>query len=341
MNLTLPAKSLGATCILLILAFCPMSLFSNEKESDVINIYEDGKQAMVHGNYYQANEIFEKALIELKTNGLDQPLLEAKILVLVSECSALLKDLNSERQYIQRALKLYEKHLGVNSLEYATTIHDMALTFGEMGKYEEALDMLFTSLNVFKNDSSDLHNSAHAYNYSAIGWVYRASNDYKNAEFYLKEALRYVRMDNGNLYSRESGIRHILGYTLMYGKKPEQGLEHLQIGKELRAAEFGTDHPKYYESCIKLAECFYYLKEYQKANKQIQEVIDKLKLSDDPENLSRPRSDSLKQWSNLMYSYVVKTNIYNQQFGKIRIFTMQIPLCNLIYPPLIFFTKYY
>ncbi|MEM9549176.1 MAG: CHAT domain-containing tetratricopeptide repeat protein, partial [Bacteroidota bacterium] len=301
--------AMGITGILFIFSTC--TTIAQENDTTYFwKLYESGQAKCIASNFYQAKVELENALLELRQSTYQDYNLEARILTDIAWAYAGMRDNVTENIYIEAALQLYAENLPLESEDYAAALHDMALTQGERGNYEYAIELLDSSNVIFKKYVPEFTFAGQVSNLVSLGWMYRERGDYSKAIDALKNALDLVQKEGGDHYTDLGTVEHILGYTLMYNDNLEEAILHLLNGKRARRNFLGTTHPKYYQSHQKIAECYTYLEDYEKAQFHLDTIINALHSKSNMVQTAEVQLDSIKSWYTLLQTYVAKGNIY-------------------------------
>ncbi len=300
-------------CILLL--SCNTNLQGQEQDSSYFwQRYVEGRNRCEASDFYNARVILEQTLSEVKENNYKDYKLEAKILTDIAWAYAGLRDNVTENIYIEAALRIFVENLTLESEEYATALHDMALTQGDRGNFEYAKELIDSSTVIFRKHLPDLYPSGKAANLLALGWLYRAWGKYDKAVAALKDAAQYVVLEGGDTYTNIGTVNHILGYTLMYNGQSTDALPLLLAGKKYREENLGITHPKYHQSHQKIAECYSYLGRYENAQLHLDTIIASLHTKAENESGHEMQLDSIKSWYTLLQTYVTKGNIYLRKY---------------------------
>ena len=165
-----------------------------------------------HGDYIQALEWYEKALVvDEKTLGLEHPDTAATYnnIALVYQSQG---DYSRALGWYERALVIYEKNLGLEHTNTATTYNNIASVYKSHGDYSRALEWYEKVLVIYeKNPGLEHHDAATTYN--NIASVYKSQGDYSRAlEWYgkamviVEKTLDFEHPHTAAIYNNIAGV---------------------------------------------------------------------------------------------------------------------------------------
>lgn len=165
----------------------------------------------------------------------------ANIYSIVADFVYTLGEYGKSKEYVENAIKIYQKSYPNNKAEIAYFIHQLGMTYRALGEYEYSRRYLYKALklkrDLYKNDNLEV-----AYTLYQIGKTYRATEDYNLSKKYLDESL--------NIRERLLPKKHLeIAHTYHQLAKTHRKLGNYKIAEKLlledlkiKKQNLGEDH---------------------------------------------------------------------------------------------------
>lgn len=270
------------------------------------------------GYYDSAETYFLQSLPILETK---KSYPTAKLMVLYSNIGAVYNSTGRFAEALQITQKAIDKQKGKLQL-FEAPYNTKANTFYYMGKYEEAIQLYETSIDLFKkiNDPDNPHIAMY---YNNLGNVYRDQSNYLEAERFYRLSLdiRKKKLHPKHPLLAESMMN--LSSTYFYQGNYEKALELQQKTIAIQEEVLQPRHPnllKSYENIsiyFQNSGLFQQALDYQQKNLKLKEEVlglDHPDLADTHNNLGFSYQ-GLQQYDKALEHQLIAANIYEKHLG--------------------------
>lgn len=213
------------------------------------------------GDYEKAEKMYFRALE--KQSRAQNPREYANTVVNLSQLYTLTGDYERALQYQQEGIETLAEVLGSHHLDYAAAYTTKAFLEVAMGKYPEAIASLQQTLSI-QQATDDKHPETVS-TFMLLGKAYLLSQDYKNAEVTLKDAMHRAETLLGKQHDQYAEILYLLG--MLYHQKGNLSKAVDYYSQSLAAYQslYSDEHPKYVTALNNLGELYQAHKQYAKA----------------------------------------------------------------------------
>jgi serine/threonine protein kinase/tetratricopeptide (TPR) repeat protein len=227
----------------------------------------------------------------------NQPLIEARLRMTLGQSFWYLGEAKIAADQFQAARTLYTRHLGPDHPETLRSMHNLARSYHDLGRYAEALELKEETLALFKarlgpdhlDTLTNMHNLA--VTYSALG---RHADALKLDE----ETLAGLKAKLGPDHPETLRSMHNLAVSYRTLGRGADALKLFEKTLALRKARLGPDHPDTLGTIDDLANSYHALGRYPDALKLHQETLALRKARLGPDH-----PETLRSRNNLAVSY--------------------------------------
>lgn len=149
-------------------------------------------------------------------------------------------------------------------LEYANILSNLGVLKYRMQKFEQAESLLLRTINILQGKFESDH-PTFVLCKANLANIYRATGDFLKAEVLLLEILSMIDQSKGKNNYHYANALHNLG--ILYDEKGDQNTALLKCKEslEIRVRIFGRDHPYCADSYEALADIYFHMGEFRKA----------------------------------------------------------------------------
>ena len=213
------------------------------------------------GDYKKAEEIYFQA-IEKQSKKLN-PREYANTVINIGQLYTLTGDYERALQYQQEGIETLAEIVGTHHMDYAAAISTKAFLEVATGKYSDAIASLLKTLSI-QQAIDDKHPETVS-TIMLLGKAYLLSQDYKNAEATLKDAIHKAETLLGKQHDHYAEVLYLIG--MLYHQKDNLSKAEDYYYQSLTAYKslYSKDHPKYVTALNSLGELYQTHKQYAKA----------------------------------------------------------------------------
>ena len=195
------------------------------------------------GRDVKVYDVLKKASSDVETDLKNQPQIEAEIRRTLGLTFMNLGEFDQAKIHLDKALNLDEKIYGKQSKETAQNLHDLALYYHWIGKYELADSIYGISLNIFRSSLKE-PNQGFSDCLDDYGILKNDLGDYNGAEKLIREALTISENINGKESYDVASILNNLALTLHYLKNLKEAEKYYLQSLDLRIKLMGENRPE-------------------------------------------------------------------------------------------------
>jgi len=205
------------------------------------------------GRYTEARDLVQKSLkVEEEVYGKEDNLFVAK----AQDCLGNIYRQDGRYQealdVISKALAMQKNLLGIDSLDAAITMRDLAMVHEDMANYKEAGELLKNSLEIINQKTGPDH-PERAAGANALAHFYLRDQKYGEAEQLFKQSLALSQKVIGENHSVTAGSARDLGELYTKQKQYDQAQIYLQKALKIDEKLYGEKGPQVAADLMSLA----------------------------------------------------------------------------------------
>ena len=224
------------------------------------------------GQYNEANEYYEKALIIRKKNFGNEHRDVAASYNNLGSVYQHLGQYNEAKEYYEKALIIRKKILGEEHADAATSYNSLGSVYQHLGQYNEAKEYhekaLISRKKIFGEEHADV-----AASYNNLGIVYQDLGQYNEAKEYYEKALiikkKIFGEENANVATSYNNLGIVYRHLGQYNEAKEFYEKALIINKKI----FGEEHADVAASYNNLGIVYSNLGQYNEAKEYHEKAL--------------------------------------------------------------------
>lgn len=193
------------------------------------------------GNYQEAKDWVEKALILYKDNQND-PELKAHLFADLGSTSGALGDYKSQLEYSKKAFNIQLKEFGEHHPDTASSFNNIGYAYGNLGNYDKQREYFEKALKIRREISGEQHPDT-ATSFNNVGAAYEKLGDYDKQLEYYEKALKIRLKEFGEYHPYTATILNNKGYAYGTLGNYKKQLEYFEKALKIRFKQFGEQHP--------------------------------------------------------------------------------------------------
>jgi serine/threonine-protein kinase len=229
------------------------------------------------GRDVKVYDILDKAAENVETDLKNQPEIEASIRSTLGNTYVNLGEYDKGKPFLEKALSINEGKYGIESEQFAFSLHDLALYYDWVGDYKKADSLYKKSVNILRKvlEQPTFHFAEVLNNYGLIKMYFEK---YVEAEKLFSEAIEIAKVTVGEENKNTATFLNNLALNLTDGEKLDEAEINFKRALKILVELLGENRPEVGTSYNNLGYLYSLKKDYKSAEIYLEKSY-KLKLS--------------------------------------------------------------